>query len=85
MRNLIAEAKAQYKELIEKAVKAAVSSGALGEGEIPEYIIEIPADTKNGNLASNVAMVSARAFHKAPRQIADAIAANLDLSGKVGS
>lgn len=81
MRNLIAEAKAQYRELIEKAVKAAVSSGELPEGEIPEFIIEIPADTKNGNLASNVAMVSARAFHKAPRQIADAIAANLDLSG----
>ena len=45
------------------------------------FIIEIPADTKNGNLASNVAMVSARTFRKAPRQIAEAIAAHLDLDG----
>ena len=67
MRNLVAEAKSQYRELIEKAVKAAVFAGELPEGEIPEFIIEIPADTKNGNLASNVAMVSARAFRKAPR------------------
>ncbi len=81
MRNLVAEAKSQYRELIEKAVRAAVSAGELPEGEIPEFIIEIPADTKNGNLASNVAMVSARAFRKAPRQIAEAIAAHLDLDG----
>ena len=81
MRNLVSEAKSQYRELIEKAVKAAVFAGELPEGEIPEFIIEIPADTKNGNLASNVAMVSARAFRKAPRQIAEAIAAHLDLDG----
>lgn len=80
MRNLVAEAKAQYKERIEAAVKAAVAAGELPEGDLPEYIIEIPADTKNGNLASNVAMVSARAFHKAPRMIADAIAAHFDLT-----
>ena len=81
MRNLVAEAKAQYRELIEKAVRAAVSAGELPEGEIPEFIIEIPADTKNGNLASNVAMVSAKAFRKAPRQIAEAVAAHLELEG----
>ncbi len=81
MRNLVAEAKAQYRKLIEKAVNVAVSAGELPEGEIPEFIIEIPSDTKNGNLASNVAMVSAKAFRKAPRQIADTIAAHLDLDG----
>ena len=61
MRNLVAEAKAQYKELIEKAVKEAIASGELPEGEIPKFNIEIPADNKNGDLASNVAMVSAKA------------------------
>ncbi len=81
MRNLVAEAKAQYRELIKKAVEASVAAGELPEGDIPEFIIEIPADTKNGNLASNVAMVSSKVFRKAPRQIADAIAAHLDLGG----
>ena len=79
MRNLVAEAKAQYKELIEKAVNEAIAAGELPEGEIPKFNIEIPADNKNGDLASNVAMVSAKAFRKGPRQIADAIVAHIDL------
>ena len=81
MRDLSAEAKAQYRELIKKAASAAISAGELPEGELPEFVIEVPADSKNGNLASNAAMVSARAFHKAPRQIAEAIAAHLELEG----
>ena len=81
MRDLAAEAKAQYKELIKRAAEAAVSAGDLPEGELPEFIVEVPADSKNGNLASNAAMVSARAFRKAPRQIAEAIAAHLELEG----
>ena len=81
MRDLSAEAKAQYRELIKEAASAAVSAGELPEGELPEFVIEVPADSKNGNLASNAAMVSARAFHKAPRQIAEAIAAHLELEG----
>ena len=63
MRDLAAEAKAQYKELIKRAAEAAVSAGELPAGELPEFIVEVPADSKNGNLASNAAMVSARAFH----------------------
>ena len=81
MRDLAAEAKAQYKELIKRAAEAAVSAGELSEGELPEFIIEVPADSKNGDLASNAAMVSARAFRKAPRQIAEAIAAHFELEG----
>ena len=81
MRDLAAEAKAQYKELIKKAAATAVSAGELPAGELPEFIIEVPADSKNGDLASNAAMVSARAFRKAPRQIAEVIAAHLELEG----
>lgn len=81
MRNLISESKKQYQDLLNGAVKAAMEAGELAEGEIPQYIIEIPADSKNGNLASNIAMVSARAFHKSPRQIADSIVAHVDLEG----
>lgn len=81
MRNLVAEAKTQYRELIEKAIGSSIAAGELPEGEIPDFIIEIPSDNKNGDLASNAAMVSARAFRKSPRQIADSIAAHLELSG----
>lgn len=79
MRNLVAEAKAQYREIIEKAVKSAIEAGELSEGEIPAFNIEIPADNKNGDLASNAAMVSARAFRKAPVQIANSIVKHMNL------
>ena len=39
----------------------------------PTSSSRFPADVKNGDIASNVAMAGARAFHKAPRQIAEAI------------
>ena len=51
MRNLVAEAKAQYKELIEKAVNEAIAAGELPEGEIPKFNIEIPADNKIHSLS----------------------------------
>ena len=60
-----------------------MASGALPQAELPAYIVEIPADVKNGDVASNLAMAGARAFRKAPRQIAEAIVGALDLSGSL--
>ena len=56
-----------------RLVNLAVADGSLPEAPLPEFIVEIPADVKNGDIASNAAMAGARAFHKAPRQIAQAI------------
>lgn len=81
MRNLKAEAISQYREIIGKAIAAAMEKGTLPKGECPEFIVEIPADSKNGDLASNAAMASAKVFHMAPRAIADAIATEMDLGG----
>ena len=39
--------------------------------------MEIPADTKNGDIASNIAMAGARSWRKAPKMIADALLAHL--------
>lgn len=80
MRNLISESKKQFQNLLENAIKASIEAGELPEGEIPQYIIEIPSDSKNGNLASNIAMAGAKSFHKAPRQIADSIISHIDLT-----
>ncbi|MBQ4313538.1 MAG: arginine--tRNA ligase [Clostridia bacterium] len=73
--------KNQIKDIIVGAVGAAVSAGQLPQGEIPDFVIEQPADTSHGDFACNVAMVSARAFRKAPRAIADAIVANISTDG----
>ena len=72
-------AEKQLDTMIRNAVAAATAAGALPEGELPAYAIEVPADRTHGDLASNVAMVSAKAFRSAPRKIADAIVAHLAL------
>ena len=71
----------EARTLLTDAVKAAMAEGTLPEADLPDFIVEIPADVKNGDVASNLAMAGARVFHKAPRQIAEAITAKLDLTG----
>ena len=81
MRNPIREAKEELSSLILAAIRAAAADGALPEGEAPQFTVEIPNDPAHGDFAANAAMVSARAFHKPPRQIAEAIVAHLSLEG----
>ncbi len=66
---------------LKKAFDEAISQGLLPQAEIPGFNIEVPADRTHGDLATNAAMVSARAFHAAPRKIAEAITQVIDLSG----
>ena len=75
----------EARALLTDAAKAAVADGTLPAAELPDFIVEIPADVKNGDVASNIAMAGARTFHKAPRQIAEAITAKLDLNGTLFS
>lgn len=71
------------KEILTQAVTAAISSGELPSAEIPEFKIEKPANKANGDYSSNIAMAGAKAFRKAPRMIAEAIAKNINLDGSV--
>ena len=63
--------------LLTAAAKAAMADGTLPEAELPAFIVEIPADVKNGDIASNIAMAGARTWRKAPKMIADALIAHL--------
>lgn len=69
------------REAIIRAVQQAQAAGELADTAVPDFVIEIPADRSHGDLASNVAMVSARAFHAAPRKIAETIQKYLVLDG----
>ncbi len=69
----------QLDTAIRAAVACAISANELPNEPLPDFTIEVPADRKNGDFAANVAMVSARAFHKAPRQIAESIVKYLAL------
>lgn len=81
MSKLVQKATDQLKQRLIDAANTAMKNGDLPESEIPEFAIEVPADHTHGDYATNLAMVSAKAFRKAPRMIAEAITANLDLSG----
>lgn len=79
MNNLMLKAKQQLENIINNAVKSAVEKEQLPNEELPKFLVEIPADTSHGDFASNVAMVSARAFKSAPIKIAQVILENLNL------
>ena len=81
MSKMVKEVENKLYEAIENAVKSAIESGDLPQADIPKFIIEKPADKKNGDFSSNIAMAGARAFHKAPRMIAEAIVKNFSLDG----
>ena len=81
MSKMVKEVENKLYEAIESAVKSAIESGDLPQADIPKFIIEKPADKKNGDFSSNIAMAGARAFHGAPRMIAEAIVKNFSLDG----
>ncbi len=71
----------QINNAILEAMERAVTDGALPAEQCPAFTIEQPADSAHGDYACNVAMVSARAFKKAPRMIADAIVSRINTDG----
>ena len=79
MANIAKKSVDTLKEAIIKAIEKAKSEGKLADAQTPDFIIEVPADKKNGDIATNVAMVCARAFKTSPRNIAQAITENLSL------
>lgn len=81
MSKMVKEVENKLYEAIESAVKSAIENGDLPQADIPKFIIEKPADKKNGDFSSNIAMAGARAFHGAPRMIAEAIVKNFSLDG----
>lgn len=81
MSKMVKEVENKLYEAIENAVKSAIKNGDLPQADMPKFIIEKPADKKNGDFSSNIAMAGARAFHQAPRMIAEAIVKNFSLDG----
>jgi arginyl-tRNA synthetase len=73
--NIVEEMKTQIKQEIAAAVEKA---GLADKEQIPEVVLEIPKDKAHGDYATNMAMQLARIAKKAPRQIAEEIAAHFD-------
>lgn len=83
MSKLVKETENKLKAIITDAITKAINDGELPEAEIPDFIVEIPANKANGDYSSNAAMAGARAFKKAPRMIAESIVNHIDLTDTV--
>ena len=81
MSNMIQAARQQVAQLTQTAYERAAAAGALPAGAEVKATIEIPKDTAHGDYASSFAMAGAKALHKAPRVIAQAIVDHLELEG----
>ena len=79
--NMIQAAKDSINALLAAACEKAAANGQLPAGAVLSGTVEIPKDTANGDYAANHAMTGARALHMAPRKIAEALIANIDLEG----
>ena len=83
MSKLVKQTELELKEKIMDALGRAVADGVLDEAPLSAFIIEVPKERQNGDYSTNVAMAGAKAFHKAPRVIAQAIVDRLDLADTV--
>lgn len=68
----------KQKETLIEEIKQAILKAELVI-EVPEIKIENPKDTKNGDYATNIAMVLTKLAKRNPREIAQAIVDNLDV------
>ena len=73
--------KDEIKRLVDEAFLRAIADGALPEADMPDYLIERPADSAHGEFAVNAALAGARVFRMAPAKIAAIIADKMELSG----
>lgn len=71
----------EIQEKVKEEIKQAVLKAQLApEDEIPEIVLEQPKEKAHGDYATNIAMQLARIAKKAPRQIAEDIAEEMDHS-----
>ena len=81
MSQLVETARQQLWGAVLAAIEGAIAAGELPKAPVPEFALEVPGDRAHGDWACNAAMAGARAFHAAPRKIAEALTAHLNLEG----
>ena len=69
--------KDRLRQQIGNALQACFDNNLLDSGVVPEVQIEVPGNPDHGDFSSNLAMTMARAEKKSPRQIAEALVAEL--------
>ena len=78
---LVKQVEEKLSALITEAAQRAMESGELPQAELGAFKVEVPANRDNGDYSTNAAMAWARLFPKAPRQIAEILAAEFVFDG----
>ncbi len=81
MINMIQNAKDQILDLTQKAYQAAAASGKLPGDVSVQAGVEIPKDPANGDYTTTFALAAAKAMKMRPRDIAEILLENMDLTG----
>lgn len=70
-----------YGQLRITLAQAATAAGLVADAaDIPAIVLEVPKDKSHGDLSTNLAMQLTKIAKRNPRQIAEALIANLDLA-----
>lgn len=76
---LVREVKENIKNIMNGAIETAMKNGDLPKAsDIPNFIVETPADSSHGDFAVNAALVCTKVFKTNPRVIAETIIKNAD-------
>lgn len=82
MSKIVLQTVAELKEMLYDVMSKAIKNGDLPNiDELTKFNVEVPADNKNGDFSTNVAMVNAKKFKMAPQRVAKIICENLNLDG----
>ena len=76
--NAVEKVQQSIKDALQQAI---VKAELVTEEQIPAILLETPRDKANGDYATNIAMQLTKLAKKNPRQVAEAIIENLDMSG----
>ena len=71
----------ELEKLVQDAVKSLQNEDILSLTKDTLVLLEHPEDTAHGDYATNVALVLAKQLKKNPRDIAEQIAAKIDVKG----
>ena len=78
VKNIIKKVEKNLKNSIKDALVTTLNQEDIELEQIPDIKVEVPREKEHGDYATNIAMVMAKHFKRAPRQIAELISENID-------
>lgn len=80
--SVLGQIRAGIASAVRRAALAASEALGLDPAQpLPDFVVEVPKEKEHGDFATNLALLLARSARRPPREIAEAIAARLDLRG----